>query len=174
MCLLHVSFDLWWSLSWQAFQAVTLLIKPRAELICSFVGTTKGVRGTKQSWTHLSFDSPCLSPLFSLSEAKQNLFEKMVLETLNLLHYNITSLVPDTMPVATVPILILMCFLFLIWNHEETSSIPGKLTLAIMLALAICHIKVFRVICICFSNLSDKIMLNNHGMTAKFVMNQFR
>uniref|UniRef100_A0A8C3QCY6 aromatase n=1 Tax=Geospiza parvula TaxID=87175 RepID=A0A8C3QCY6_GEOPR len=49
----------------------------------------------------------------------------MVLETLNPMHYNITSLVPDTMPVATVPILILMCFLFLIWNHEETSSIPG-------------------------------------------------
>ncbi|NXM87778.1 CP19A Aromatase, partial [Oenanthe oenanthe] len=41
------------------------------------------------------------------------------------MHYNITSLVPDTMPVATVPILILMCFLFLIWTHEETSSIPG-------------------------------------------------
>ncbi|GAB0194115.1 aromatase [Grus japonensis] len=41
------------------------------------------------------------------------------------MHYNITSLVPDMVPVATVPILILMCFLFLIWNHEETSSIPG-------------------------------------------------
>ncbi|NXT37482.1 CP19A Aromatase, partial [Pelecanoides urinatrix] len=49
----------------------------------------------------------------------------MVLETLNPMHYNITSLIPDTMPVATVPILILMCFLFLKWSHEETSSIPG-------------------------------------------------
>ncbi|KAK4820881.1 hypothetical protein QYF61_007928 [Mycteria americana] len=49
----------------------------------------------------------------------------MVLETLNPMQYNITSLLPDTMPVATVPVLILMCFLFLIWNHEETSSIPG-------------------------------------------------
>jgi len=56
----------------------------------------------------------------------------MVLEALNPMHYNITSLVPDTMPVATVPILIFMCFLLLIWNHEETSSIPGKLTLAMV------------------------------------------
>ncbi|NWX86140.1 CP19A Aromatase, partial [Nothoprocta ornata] len=48
----------------------------------------------------------------------------MVLETLNVMQY-LTSLVPDVMPVATVPILLLMCFLFLIWNHEETSSIPG-------------------------------------------------
>lgn len=56
----------------------------------------------------------------------------MVLETLNPMHYNITSLVPDAMPVATVPILILMGFLFLMWNHEETSSIPGKLILAIV------------------------------------------
>lgn len=79
-------------------------------------------------------DSLCLSLPFSLSlsEAKQSLFEEMVLETLNPMHYNITSLVPDTMPVATVPILILMCFLFLIWNHEETSSIPGKLALAVV------------------------------------------
>lgn len=80
----------------------------------------------------LSFEKPLpLSPLF-LSQAKQSLLEKMVLETLNPMHYNITSLVPDAMPVATVPILILMCFLFLLWNHEETSSIPGKLILAIV------------------------------------------
>uniref|UniRef100_A0A674KEY6 aromatase n=1 Tax=Terrapene triunguis TaxID=2587831 RepID=A0A674KEY6_9SAUR len=49
----------------------------------------------------------------------------MILETLNLMHYNITSVVPEVMPTATVPILLLMCFLFLIWNYEETSSIPG-------------------------------------------------
>ncbi|XP_065267985.1 aromatase [Emys orbicularis] len=49
----------------------------------------------------------------------------MILETLNLMHYNITSVVPEVMPTATVPILLLMCFLFLIWNFEETSSIPG-------------------------------------------------
>uniref|UniRef100_A0A8V0ZIT3 aromatase n=1 Tax=Gallus gallus TaxID=9031 RepID=A0A8V0ZIT3_CHICK len=48
----------------------------------------------------------------------------MIPETLNPLNY-FTSLVPDLMPVATVPIIILICFLFLIWNHEETSSIPG-------------------------------------------------
>ncbi|KAM9125463.1 aromatase [Pangshura tecta] len=49
----------------------------------------------------------------------------MILETLNLMHYNITSVVPEVMPTATVPILLLVCFLFLIWNYEETSSIPG-------------------------------------------------
>ncbi|NP_001269172.1 cytochrome P450 19A1-like isoform X1 [Chrysemys picta bellii] len=48
----------------------------------------------------------------------------MILETLNLMHSNITSVVPEVMPTATVPILLLMCFLFLIWNYEET-SIPG-------------------------------------------------
>ncbi|POI34521.1 hypothetical protein CIB84_001727, partial [Bambusicola thoracicus] len=55
---------------------------------------------------------------------KQNHLEKMIPETLNPLDY-FTSLVPDLMPVATVPIIILICFLFLIWNHEETSSVPG-------------------------------------------------
>ncbi|XP_074863301.1 aromatase [Carettochelys insculpta] len=49
----------------------------------------------------------------------------MVLETLNLTNYKITSVVPEVMPAATVPILLLMCFLFLMWNYEETSSIPG-------------------------------------------------
>ncbi|TFK02683.1 Aromatase [Platysternon megacephalum] len=49
----------------------------------------------------------------------------MILETLNLMHYNITSVVPEVMPTATVSILLLMCFLFLIWNYEKTSSIPG-------------------------------------------------
>ncbi|KAM7152808.1 aromatase [Macrochelys suwanniensis] len=49
----------------------------------------------------------------------------MILETLNLMHCTITSVVPEVMPTATVPILLLMCFLFLIWNYEETSSIPG-------------------------------------------------
>lgn len=42
------------------------------------------------------------------------------------MHYNITNVVPEAMPAATVPILLLMGFLFLIWNYEETSSIPGK------------------------------------------------
>uniref|UniRef100_A0A8C4YQN3 aromatase n=1 Tax=Gopherus evgoodei TaxID=1825980 RepID=A0A8C4YQN3_9SAUR len=49
----------------------------------------------------------------------------MILETLNLMHCNITSVVPEVMPTATVPILLLVCFLFLIWNYEEISSIPG-------------------------------------------------
>ncbi|XP_006135137.2 aromatase [Pelodiscus sinensis] len=49
----------------------------------------------------------------------------MILETLDLMHDKITSVVPEVMPAATVPILLLMCFLFLIWNYEETSSIPG-------------------------------------------------
>uniref|UniRef100_A0A8D0HGZ3 aromatase n=1 Tax=Sphenodon punctatus TaxID=8508 RepID=A0A8D0HGZ3_SPHPU len=49
----------------------------------------------------------------------------MMLEILNPGHYNITNVVPEMMPVATLPILLLMCFVFLIWNYEETSSIPG-------------------------------------------------
>ncbi|XP_019359753.1 PREDICTED: aromatase isoform X1 [Gavialis gangeticus] len=49
----------------------------------------------------------------------------MILETLNPMHYNITNVVPEAMPAATVPILLLAGFLFLIWNYEETSSIPG-------------------------------------------------
>ncbi|XP_006168816.1 aromatase [Tupaia chinensis] len=49
----------------------------------------------------------------------------MVLEMLNPMHYNITSMVPEAMPAATVPILLLACLLFLIWNYGDTSSIPG-------------------------------------------------
>nr|XP_014707827.2 aromatase isoform X1 [Equus asinus] len=50
---------------------------------------------------------------------------KMILEMLNPMHYNLTSMVPEVMPVATLPILLLTGFLFFVWNHEETSSIPG-------------------------------------------------
>ncbi|XP_058397555.1 aromatase [Diceros bicornis minor] len=49
----------------------------------------------------------------------------MVLEMLNPMRYNLTSMVPEVMPVATLPILLLTGFLLLVWNHEETSSIPG-------------------------------------------------
>ncbi|KAM6426578.1 aromatase [Python bivittatus] len=50
----------------------------------------------------------------------------MLLETLNPMHYNITKVVSESIPaVATVPLLLLMGFLFLIWTCEETSSIPG-------------------------------------------------
>ncbi|XP_004421634.1 PREDICTED: aromatase [Ceratotherium simum simum] len=49
----------------------------------------------------------------------------MVLEMLNPTRYNLTSMVPEVMPVATLPILLLTGFLLLVWNHEETSSIPG-------------------------------------------------
>ncbi|XP_012618938.1 aromatase [Microcebus murinus] len=49
----------------------------------------------------------------------------MVLEMLNPMHYNITSMVPEVMPVATMPILLLTGLLLLVWNYEDTSSIPG-------------------------------------------------
>ncbi|XP_049759264.1 aromatase [Elephas maximus indicus] len=49
----------------------------------------------------------------------------MILEMLNPMHYNITSVVPEIMPVATMPILLLTGFLLLVWNYEGTSSIPG-------------------------------------------------
>uniref|UniRef100_A0A8C0L0F6 aromatase n=1 Tax=Canis lupus dingo TaxID=286419 RepID=A0A8C0L0F6_CANLU len=49
----------------------------------------------------------------------------MVLEMLNPMHYNITSMMPEVMPVATMPILLLTGFLLLVWNYEDTSSIPG-------------------------------------------------
>ncbi|XP_058150181.1 aromatase [Dasypus novemcinctus] len=49
----------------------------------------------------------------------------MILEMLNPMHYNITSMVPEVMPVATMPILLLTGFLLLVWNYEDTSSIPG-------------------------------------------------
>ncbi|KAK9393974.1 aromatase [Crotalus adamanteus] len=50
----------------------------------------------------------------------------MLLEILNPMHYNITKVVSESIPtVATVPLLLLMGFLFLIWTCEETSSIPG-------------------------------------------------
>ncbi|XP_061451534.1 aromatase [Rhineura floridana] len=49
----------------------------------------------------------------------------MIMEALNPMHYNITRVVSETMPAATVPLLLLMGFLFLIWTCEETSTIPG-------------------------------------------------
>ncbi|XP_008704187.1 aromatase [Ursus americanus] len=49
----------------------------------------------------------------------------MVLKMLNPMHYNITSMMPEVMPVATMPILLLTGFLLLVWNYEDTSSIPG-------------------------------------------------
>ncbi|XP_012513536.1 PREDICTED: aromatase [Propithecus coquereli] len=49
----------------------------------------------------------------------------MVLEMLNPTHYNITSMVPEVMPAATMPILLLTGLLLLVWNYEDTSSIPG-------------------------------------------------
>ncbi|XP_053526097.1 aromatase [Artibeus jamaicensis] len=49
----------------------------------------------------------------------------MVLEMLNPMQYNITSMVPDAVPVAAMPILLLTGVLLLVWNHEDTSSIPG-------------------------------------------------
>lgn len=135
--LLHVSFNLWRSLSWQAVQ-VSLIIKHsylRGNLL--IYRASSRLKGTEQIWIELwalkknsaSFLSPSLSPSLppSLSKAEQNHLEKMIPETLNPLNY-FTSLVPDLMPVATVPIIIVICLLFLIWNHEETSSIPGKVT----------------------------------------------
>ncbi|XP_029806756.1 aromatase [Suricata suricatta] len=49
----------------------------------------------------------------------------MALEMLNPMHYNITSMMSEVMPVATLPILLLTGFLLLVWNYEDTSSIPG-------------------------------------------------
>ncbi|XP_003266973.1 aromatase [Nomascus leucogenys] len=49
----------------------------------------------------------------------------MVLEMLNPMHYNITSIVPEAMPAATMPILLLTGLFLLVWNYEGTSSIPG-------------------------------------------------
>ncbi|XP_030047596.1 aromatase [Microcaecilia unicolor] len=54
----------------------------------------------------------------------------MVLEKFNLMHYNITNMVPEVIPAATVPILLFACFLLIVWNYEDpsspsSSSIPG-------------------------------------------------
>ncbi|XP_003471919.1 aromatase [Cavia porcellus] len=49
----------------------------------------------------------------------------MVLEMLNPMHSNITGMVPEVVPVAAMPILLLVGFLLLIWNCESTASIPG-------------------------------------------------
>ncbi|KAF6351060.1 cytochrome P450 family 19 subfamily A member 1 [Rhinolophus ferrumequinum] len=49
----------------------------------------------------------------------------MVLEMLNPMHYNLTSMVPEAVPLATMPILLLTGFLLFIWSYEDTSSIPG-------------------------------------------------
>ncbi|KAL8197220.1 UNVERIFIED_CONTAM: hypothetical protein K2H54_016014 [Gekko kuhli] len=40
-------------------------------------------------------------------------------------HYNISQVVSEAMPAATLPLLLLLGFLVLMWNFEETSSIPG-------------------------------------------------
>jgi aromatase len=50
----------------------------------------------------------------------------MVLEKLNPMHYNVTSMVPEVVPVGAMPLLLLTGILLLIWNYENTSSIPGK------------------------------------------------
>ena len=46
----------------------------------------------------------------------------MVLEMLNPMQYNITSVVPEAVPVATMSILLLAGFFLLVWNYEGTSS----------------------------------------------------
>ncbi|XP_031811057.1 aromatase isoform X2 [Sarcophilus harrisii] len=51
--------------------------------------------------------------------------DKMILEMLNPMHYNFTGMVPEAMPAATMPILLITCFLLLIWSYEDTSLIPG-------------------------------------------------
>lgn len=54
----------------------------------------------------------------------------MVLEMLNPMHSNITGMVPEVVPVAAMPILLLVGFLLLIWNCESTASIPGQLLIS--------------------------------------------
>lgn len=50
----------------------------------------------------------------------------MFLEMLNPMHYNVTNMVPEAMPVSAMPLLLIMGLLFLIWNCESTSSVPGE------------------------------------------------
>ncbi|XP_073922044.1 aromatase-like [Castor canadensis] len=49
----------------------------------------------------------------------------MVLEKLNPMDYNVTSMVLEVVPVGAMPLLLLTGILLLIWNYENTSSIPG-------------------------------------------------
>ncbi|XP_036047861.1 aromatase [Onychomys torridus] len=49
----------------------------------------------------------------------------MFLEMLNPMHYNVTNMVPEAMPVSAMPLLLIMGLLLLIWNCENASSIPG-------------------------------------------------
>ncbi|KAJ7311426.1 hypothetical protein JRQ81_007072 [Phrynocephalus forsythii] len=49
----------------------------------------------------------------------------MVAEALSPVHHNLTGVVSDSMPTVTLPLLLVLAFLFLIWTCEETSSIPG-------------------------------------------------
>uniref|UniRef100_A0A8C2P619 aromatase n=1 Tax=Capra hircus TaxID=9925 RepID=A0A8C2P619_CAPHI len=49
----------------------------------------------------------------------------MLLEVLNPRHYNVTSMVSEVVPIASIAILLLTGFLLLVWNYEDTSSIPG-------------------------------------------------
>ncbi|XP_078540722.1 aromatase [Lissotriton helveticus] len=50
---------------------------------------------------------------------------EMLLETLNPMQYNISHVVPEVSPTVTVSLLLVSCFLLLVWSYEETSSIPG-------------------------------------------------
>lgn len=54
----------------------------------------------------------------------------MVLEMLNPMHYNITSMVPDALPIAIMPGLLLTGLLLLVWKYKDTSSIPGESSLS--------------------------------------------
>ncbi|XP_069481384.1 aromatase [Ambystoma mexicanum] len=58
-------------------------------------------------------------------QPEEILWGEMLLETLNPMHYNISHVVAEVSPTATVSLLVIVCFLLLIWTHEEASSIPG-------------------------------------------------
>nr|XP_004662526.2 aromatase [Jaculus jaculus] len=49
----------------------------------------------------------------------------MVLEMLNPMQYNVTTMVPETVSVSVMPLLLLTGLILLLWNQEGTSSIPG-------------------------------------------------
>ncbi|KAM4749000.1 aromatase [Rhinophrynus dorsalis] len=49
----------------------------------------------------------------------------MVLEALNPMHYNITEVVPVVAPTTAVSLLLFVFLLIIVWNHEDTSLIPG-------------------------------------------------
>ncbi|KAG9489342.1 hypothetical protein GDO78_005369, partial [Eleutherodactylus coqui] len=49
----------------------------------------------------------------------------MIADVLNPMQYNITEVMPSVAPATAASVVVLIFLLILIWNYEETSSIPG-------------------------------------------------